>query len=292
MVTHKRNFMFGHSLLVHRPLIPTPEHHATVPHWMAELAEASGYSFAADGQYGFLPQHSDLPPRPQWGFPGLWDEDTGEVFSEINYDSVMITAGNFIQYQSASTPYDGPNPSEISPVTETLKILDWVAEQEPGIELYIYENWPDMAPYISHTNGIANFPPTAEELANYHAFTVSSFHSWWIDYQDALVETRPNLFIKMIPVGPVIAGLLTNTALSEIPVQELYEDADPHGRPTIYFLASLVAYISMYQELPSAEYQIPESIHPLVQEHYHDVLNYIWNELQVFNGSATPGRVW
>ena len=95
-----------------------------------------------------------LPPVAQWGFdqvPGAWDSDF-ETFAEADFNSVLITAANFVQYKKAHEPYDG-DASYTSPLASTLEITDWLTDQEPGIDIYIYENWPDMAPYIS------SFPP-------------------------------------------------------------------------------------------------------------------------------------
>lgn len=286
ITTELRTYIFGHSLIVHDPpLIPTPSDETSVPHWMASLATTSNFDYAVAGQYGFLQQHDDLPPISQWGFDSVesaWDSDI-ESFSDANFNTVLLTPANFIQYQASDVNYYNGN---VSPVEATLTINDWVRDQEPGIIFYIYENWPDMAPYIDGEL------PTEAELAAYHAITQEEFHAWWIDYHDHLVAARPEDKIRMIPVGPIIGKILSETELINIPITELYEDDAPHGRPTIYFLAGLITYMAMYGLEAPSDYQIPNTVHELVSDHYEEVVDLVWEELNEFNFENGSSRVW
>ncbi|MBQ4821910.1 hypothetical protein [Aquimarina sp. MMG016] len=288
LLTDMRTFIFGHSLIVHEPpLIPTPSNETTVPHWMKVLSNSAGYSYAVDGQYGFLPQHDNLPPIAQWGFdivPGVWNSDT-TPFAEADFNTVLLTAANFIQYQSSNIPYDGDNPDNTTPIGATTTIIDWLLEQEEGITIYIYENWPDMG-------FINSFPPTEEEFNTYNNYTTGDFHNWWLEYHDTIIDSRPDANVKMIPVGPIITGLLADSALIDIPVTELYEDDAPHGRPTIYFLAGLITYSAMYGVQPPADLEIPTIIHSGVRENYQGIIDFIWTELQNFNDESGDSRVW
>ncbi len=274
LLTDMKTFIFGHSLIVHDPpLIPVPSDETAVPHWMRLLAITAGYDYAADGQYGFLPQHAQLPPSPQWGFdsvPGVWQEPAS--FADSDFTTVLITAANFIQYQPATEPYDGVNPDNITPLGATLDIIDWVNQQEPGIDVYIYENWPDM--------GYLPFPPSSEQFAEYNAIVLNTFHQWWVDYMAEIVAARPALNVRMIPVGPVISHLLTTTDLGQIPITELYEDNAPHGRATIYFLAALVTYMTTYGVKAPDGFQVPVLVHERIRNNYQRVVDDIWLELQ------------
>lgn len=284
-----RSFIFGHSLLDHRPpAIPTPSDETTVPHWMYLLAQAAGKTYAATGQYGFLPQHANLPPDSQWGYdivPTVWDASS-DPFSEADFNNILLTAGNFMQWQAPNLPY--PGGGGVTPISATETIVDWVDQQEPNIPIYIYENWPDMAPYLSS----GSFPPSASDMANYNAYTNGAFHDWWIEFQDSLLLSRPGINIRMIPVGPIIAGLLTDTNLDQIPLTDLYEDDAPHGRPTIYFLASLVTYMATFEMEAPAGYTVPSIVHSIVQDEYATVVDYIWTALQNFNDSGGNSRVF
>lgn len=283
-----RQFIFGHSLIDHRPpAIPTPSNETTVPHWLFLLSEEANHEYAATGQYGFLQQHMNLPPFAQWGYdmvPAVWDSDN-EPFEAVDFNNLLITAGNFMQWQGPSLPYFN-DPNGTSPISATRTITDWLNTQEPDIRIYIYENWPDMAPYK------ASFPPTQAELLNYHDYTLESFHDWWIEYHDSLLVQRPEHEIKMIPVGPVLAQLMLETEVGNILVTELYEDDAPHGRATLYFLASLITYMAIYEEKAPSSFVVPTIIDPILSENYQDVVDFIWERLLFFDTENGDSRVF
>lgn len=281
--------MFGHSLMDHRPpLIPTPSNETTIAHWLYLLATDAGHTYSATGQYGFLPQHDNLPPFSQWGYdivPEAWDSDL-ESFADANFNNVLITAGNFMQWQAPNLEY--PTDPGVSPISATQTIVDWLETNEPGIKIYIYENWPDMAPYISG----GSFPPSASDLTNYYNYLEGDFHDWWLEYHDSLLLSHPIENVRMIPVGPILSELLTNTVLNTIPVTEIYEDDAPHGRATLYFLAGMITYMAIYEEPTPAGYAVPSIVHSTVANNYSTVVNTIWNELLAFNLTNGDSRVF
>ena len=282
-----RSFIFGHSLINHAlPINPTPSQETSVPHWMHFLAEAAGHTYAVSGQYGFLPQHANLPPIAQWGFDfadGAWASDY-DPFSAADFTNILITPGNFIQWQGPTENY----PSEsISPVGATETIINWCAAQEADLKFYIYENWPDMAPYLTNA-----FPPTTSDWDNYNNYLTNNFHDWFLAYHDYLVENIPDACIKMIPVGPIISALLNQSPYDQIPVDQLYEDDAPHGRANIYFLASLITYMATYEEKAPLDYQVVSIIHPIIAENYQAIVNTIWDNLLDFNFLAGESRVF
>ncbi len=284
-----RMFIFGHSLLDHRPpLIPTPSDETTVPHWLHLLSQDVGTHYAATGQYGFLPQHANLPPFAQWGYdivPPVWDSDLTS-FASVDFNKILITAGNFIQWQGPNEPYYGGNGE--TPVSATLDIMNWLEQQESGIDIYIYENWPDMAGYIAGEL----FPPTPAEFANYNAYTTGNFHDWWIDYHDNLLAARPDINVRMIPVGPILANLFSSAPLASIPILDLYEDNAPHGRATTYFLASLITQMAISNQIAPTTYDVPDIVHPLVEANYTSIVNTIWMALNNFVDGSGNSRVF
>lgn len=287
--TSLRTYIFGHSLIVHDPpAIATPCNETTVPHWVHLLAESAGYDYAVSGQYGFLPQHDNLPPVSQWGFDIVapaWESDA-QSFSEADFNSILLTAGNFIQYQAANVPYDGDNPDNTTPLGATITIFDWIEQQEPGAAIYIYENWPDMAGFID------SFPPTDEEFDEYNNYTNGGFHDWWLDYHEMVRTQRPDLQVKMIPVGPILAKLLTDTELASIPLSELYEDDAPHGRASLYFLAGMITYMAMYGVEAPATFEVPDIVHETIRMNYGLVIDTIWQELEDFNDAEGNSLVF
>ena len=265
-VNSVRTFFFGNSTIFHGN--NTPE--TVVPYWVNEFARVAGNRFAFDGQFGWLEHHAVQPTVPQWGVPGVkgaWQSEAHK-FGAANYDSIVLTTLNFIQWEE---PAAKPENGSMSPVEFTLKIIDDKRAEEPDVEFFLYENWPEMAPFISGDR----FPPNPDEFAKFHDYTTGAFHDWWVKYHAALKAERPDVTIRMLPVGSVLAGLLTETELSALPAGELYTDNAPHGTGTLYFLAGIVTYTGLFGQTPEAGYKVPDVVHPLVREKYPEILKYV-----------------
>jgi len=147
-----KHYMFGHSLMDHRPPInPTPSDETTIAHWISVLSNAAGEPYAATGQFGFLESHRrDLPPISQWGYdsvPFVWNSEN-TPYADVDFDKVFITPRNFTQDEPPTVPYFGDN---LSPIDNTSEIIDWIEGEEPGTDFYLYEHWPDMAPYLANS---------------------------------------------------------------------------------------------------------------------------------------------
>jgi len=273
-----RNFIFGHSLIHHEFQVnPTPSQETSVPHWMHFLSQAADNEYSVSGQYGFLPQHDNLPPIAQWGFdvvPSAWESDY-ESFGDAGFNTIMITPGNFIQWQGPEELYYN---DDVSPVSSTQTIFNWCNEHEEDLRFYIYENWPDMAGYLG-----GGFPPTEQEWKLYNEYLNGDFHDWFLLYNHLLRESIPSSCIRMIPTGPIISNLLFTAPYDQIPIDQLYEDDAPHGRASIYFLASLVTYMSMYEKEAPENFVVDDIIHPIIRDNYEDVVSFIWEELNSFN---------
>ncbi|MCI5080545.1 MAG: T9SS type A sorting domain-containing protein [Saprospiraceae bacterium] len=282
-----RMYMFGHSLVNYESASINGDE-GKIAHWLYLLASADNHTFAATGQYGFLPSHTNLPPSPNWGFqlvPPVWDADNNETFADADFNSILLTPGNFMQWQPAY--FDYPTDPGLSPLSATQIIFDWVDTQEEGVRFYLYENWPDMAPFLN--NG---FPANATEMDAYHDYTQADFNDWWLEYQDSLLSSRPNLEVRMIPVGPILSKLQTDFFTMPIPVTDLYEDDAPHGTTNTYFLASLITYMSVFETPAPLNFDFPNSIHSNIQNQFPALVDFIWNELQNFNDQEGNSRVF
>ncbi|MEL7535378.1 MAG: T9SS type A sorting domain-containing protein, partial [Bacteroidota bacterium] len=282
-----RTYIFGHSLIHHEFQVNvTPSQETSVPHWFHFLAQEAGYDYEVAGQYGFLTTHVNLPASSQWGFDFVepaWD-DANESFGAADISNILLTPANFVQYQAPTLPYFN---STLTPLTATDSIFDWVNLQEDSLDLYVYENWPDMASFLG-----AGFPPTAAEWTAYNTYLNAGFHDWFIEYHDSLVAARPNQCVSMIPVGPIISGLLAQSPFDQIPIDSLYEDDAPHGMASTYFLAAMVTYMAMYQEQTPLTYNAPPIIHSTIRNNYSTVVTHIWNALQNFNFPNGDSRVF
>lgn len=281
------NFIFGHSLIHHEFQVnPTPSQETSLPHWIHFLSAEAGHQYRVSGQYGFLPQHDNLPPFAQWGFDfvdSAWDSDY-ESFSEADFNTILITPGNFIQWQSPLLNYPGET---VSPIGATQTIFEWCNQQEADLNFYIYENWPDMAPFLS--NG---FPPSENEWNSYNENLNTEFRDWFREYCIGVKQSFPNSCIKLIPVGSLISQLLSTSPFDDIAISDLYEDDAPHGRPTIYFLAALISYMTIYEEKAPLSYEVEAIIHPLIAEQYEEIVEIFWSKLQTLIESNGESMVF
>lgn len=286
-IEESRMYIFGHSLIDHRPpATPTPSNETTVPHWMHLLAEEAGKTYEATGEFGSLPNFAMLPPTAQWGYDIVtspWDSET-QTFSEADFTTIMFTALNYVQWKAPNEPIPG---DEDSPLSAAKKIIDWIDVEEPGVRYYMYENWAEISPFLS--NG--NFPPTEDEFDQYLEYSDTEFHNWWIEFHDSLLLSHPERLVRMIPVGPIFSELFRNQ-LSEIPVDELFEDDAPHGFPTIYFLAATITYMAVYGEKAPSTFDVPEIIHSVVADKYSEIIDVAWEYMLEFNDNQGENRVF
>lgn len=279
-----RLYIFGNSLVVHE-VTPEPTEEKKVPHWLGLMTSHAGQSLTVDGRYGFMRDYSDFSEiGPQWGFSGVASSWTDEsvAFGDIDFNRIIYTPTNFIQWQGAAEAYyDDPN---TSPLTTTLSTFDQTVEAHPGISFYIYAGWSDMAEYGSFPSGV--------NLASYYQDAQGSYHDWFLDYHDRLIRSRPELTIKIIPTYFILAKLLSTTPLSGMDISDVYEDDAPHGEPTLYFLASLITYSALYQTQAPSDLTIPTTVHHLVREHYTSIISKIMTELEAFNHDDGSSRVF
>lgn len=277
-------YIFGNSLVVHE-YTEEPSEEKKVPHWLSLFANATSVGFAADGRYGFMRDFADASEwEPQWEFASVsrvWTDES-LPFSAIPFNRIIYTPTNFIQWQGAEQPYYDDN--SISPLSTTLSTLDQIEAAHPGIPFYIYQGWKDMAEY-------GDFPETID-LNLYYLDAKEDYHSWFLDYQDRLMRARPKSTIKLIPVAFILSKILTTTAASSMTILDVYEDDAPHGQPSLYFLASLIVYTSLYQKGLPSSYPPPDTVHSLIRGNLNAISELIQAELEAINHADGTSRVY
>ncbi|WP_417524674.1 calcium-binding protein [Marinovum sp.] len=274
-VASVRAYVWGNSLINH----PTASDGTAVPWWLARIAKADGRELRLSGQYAFGGQFPDkLPPMPEWGFPGVSPSyETGRAFGDARIDTLLINPENFIQYKGPAEPYDGDHTDGRSPVSGTVALASWVADQGLSPTVFLYEGWAEMD----------TFPPTRRAYRRYLAFTTGDYHDWYLAYRDAVAEALPGLDVRLIPVGPILTGLLTDGPLEDLRPVDLYTDNAPHGTPTTYLIAAMITYSALYNAPPPAGLDLTQNVHPLMVENYAAAAEFIWQEMQDY---AAPRR--
>ncbi|WP_435140400.1 calcium-binding protein [Pseudopelagicola sp. nBUS_19] len=261
-------YVFGNSLIHHL----TDSDETTVPHWVAYLARLSSKNFALDGQWGFMRDFTkNFPPRPNWRFReverGLTPQYT--KFSDVAWDTIMFNPGNFIQYNSVDTPYDGINDDKSSPLSAALKLVERVQAEATPKRYVLYEGWAIMSGLIS------KFPPSYDEMGIYQSYNAGKYHDWYVSLLAGLEAAHPELQFDLIPVASVLAELLNGGVLDGIPSQELYSDDAPHGTATLYFLAGAITYVGLFDAPLPDKLDLPKSIHEDVRAYYDAVRDEI-----------------
>ncbi len=261
-------YVFGNSLVHH--LTDTDE--TTVPHWLNIIAQAAGSGVKLDGQWGFLRDFAkSTTPDASWRFqdvPRGWTREFRN-FADVNWDAVLITPANFIQYQDPDKAFDGDNPDRASPLSATLRIIDNITDGIGPTRFAIYEGWADMG------SQVRRFPPNARQMRRYQRHNAGDYHAWFDTYVTALRAERPETQIDLIPVASVLAELIDGGVLDGLEAEVFYTDDAPHGTPTTYLLAAAITYVSLYQaELP-LRLELPDSIHPDVRTYWEAVRDEI-----------------
>jgi len=262
-----RQFTFNHSLWEH-----AGTKNATVGYWLGEFAKASKTKYAWNGQFGQM-DYTGLPPVNQLGSvnsPDVWVPESNS-FGRLKLDSIVVMPPNYVQYESGAKE-----------VKDTLRVMDYVIKEQPDVIHYIYEHWPEAA---SDTLSDAQW-------SEYREQTNGKYHQWFISYQNQLRQSRPDVDIRMIPVGPVITDILNNQSLeaSKYKWSELYEDNSPHGTVDLYFLASVVTYQGLFGQKVSDSYKVPSSINDYVRKDFVALNEFVWQRLQHYNANGV--RLW
>ena len=265
-----RIYIFGNSLITH--LSDTQE--TTVPHWLGIMAKAEGRKLALDGRWGF--PRNFLPPIDNWAFAEVdraWYQD--RPFATGKFDTIILNTENFIQYNLADVPYLGDNPDQATPLGATLKVFDWVEQNTDTLpRFFIYEGWEGLGD-VSKV-----FPPPPEVMPQYHAHAQGSYAAWYDDYVAKLAASRPQMDIRLIPVGRIMSRLLSEEPLSQIPPEALYSDLSPHGRETTYLLAAMITYAAVFGARPPEGLQLPDSIDTVFATAYEATADRIWDIMQ------------
>ncbi len=267
-VSSIEQYAFHHSLWQHN--VNTL---AATPLWINDFASATGVAYETNGHFDITANTLPSATEPQTGYSTVAQSWlAGSPFQAQSLNNIIYMPLNYVQYDAPANQ-----------TANLLGVLDYLAVSQPGVPVYIYEHWPELGD---------PFPPSPQMLQNYYNIARGSYHQWFIDYYNLVVAARPAADIYMIPVGPIIADILTNPALqaSRLAVSDLYEDSAPHGYDDLYFLAGLVTFQATYRQQPPDTYRAPASISRLIADDFAALNDYVWQRLNDYDASGI--RVW
>ena len=197
----------------------------------------------------------------------------------------MINPANFIQYQDPDRAFDGDNAQGYTPLGLTLDVFDWVAANSESPRYFIYEGWADMGTIAR------SFPPSKRALRKYHRFNRGDYHDWFVTYLGEVKSARPDLDVTLIPVASILSELLSDGPLEALSAEDLYVDTAPHGTPTTYFLAAMITYGAYFGEAAPADFEIPDTISPVVKAAYPELRQVISDLMGEYQQAALPPAV-
>lgn len=277
----------------------TPSQETSVPHWLYFLAREAEHSFSVNGNFMSLINANDsnyIPLENNWYFdfdsvPSTWDSYNNPSLGQSPIDNIVITPYNFVQsFQTSPIQNYVFGDTSLSPITAIDSFVQHIRSQSTSMPIYIYEGWNDMSLFLS-----SGFPPNQTEYTNWinsNRFG-STYHNWYLELHDSATSFYPNDCVKMIPVGPILGELLNMVPYRNMMVDSIFEDDAPHGRPTIYFLAAMITYMALFEEMPPATYQPPAQwIDPIIITNYQNIITEIWNQLQGFRHIDGTSRVF
>jgi len=239
------------------------------------LAQANSKGHGGTGQFGQLSYHS-IPPVAQIGYStNTFDPWPSGSFVETGFSHVLVMPSNFEQTYLS--------PAEYMP--DTSRVINYVMDNLPNTEVIIYEHWPEPPLSGSVANG-ANL--TDSEWLNYRNYTSGGYHEWFVEWQNEIIDDYPQTNVRMIPIGPVLADLISSEAyMSSVAYTDLYEDDAPHGSRTTYFLSALLLYRTLYLEWPSTEYSPPSGmIVSEVTENLAEIIDFMEQRLNFYNSNG------
>jgi len=98
---------------------------------------------------------------------------------------------------------------------------------------------------------------------------------------------------KLIPSSMICAKLWRQGGLlSDMPVDSIFEDLGPHGKPSSYFLTAMIVYSAQHKKPPVKPFASHPQIDQRILDRFSSIGSFIMSELTAFNFQNGDSRVW
>lgn len=299
--TTTSTYYYAHSLIWHKK---ETNSQANIPFWLAELEKAAGDKCLTSGKHVAIhwdPPSAKIPPPHSWSFSfsnhgSAMTPDGPYVAGK--HDHVVLTYMNWEIIYDWGASIGLRNPNTIHKATDSIAVIfTWLNKNDPGIFLNLYECWPKIEKnYImggqdwSPSTGKA---PSSAQWVNYLNYATGNSNGFWKDLQDSLIKKAGIVNTKLIPSSMICAKLWRQGGLlSDMPVDSIFEDLGPHGKPSSYFLTAMIVYSAQHKKPPVKPFASHPQIDQRILDRFSSIGSFIMSELTVFNFHNGKSRVW
>jgi len=299
--TTTSTYYYAHSLIWHKK---ETNSQANIPFWLAELEKAAGDKCLTSGKHVAIhwdPRSAKIPPPHSWSFSfsnhGSAMTPNGPYVAG-KHDHVVLTYMNWEIIYDWGASIGLRNPNTIHKATDSIAVIfSWLNKNDPGIFLNLYECWPKIEKnYImggqdwSLSTGNA---PSSAQWVKYLNYATGNSNGFWKDLQDSLIKKAGIVNTKLIPSSMICAKLWRQGGLlSDMPVDSIFEDLGPHGKPSSYFLTAMIVYSAQHKKPPVKPFASHPQIDQRILDRFSSIGSFIMSELTAFNFQNGDSRVW
>lgn len=299
--TTTSTYYYAHSLIWHKK---ETNSQANIPFWLAELEKAAGDKCLTSGKHVAIhwdPPSAKIPPPHSWSFSfsnhGSAMTPNGPYVAG-KHDHVVLTYMNWEIIYDWGASIGLRNPNTIHKATDSIAVIfSWLNKNDPGIFLNLYECWPKIEKnYImggqdwSLSTGNA---PSSAQWVKYLNYATGNSNGFWKDLQDSLIKKAGIVNTKLIPSSMICAKLWRQGGLlSDMPVDSIFEDLGPHGKPSSYFLTAMIVYSAQHKKPPVKPFASHPQIDQRILDRFSSIGSFIMSELRAFNFQNGDSRVW
>lgn len=276
-VTTSKIWVAGHSLFTHDGV--GADTYTRAGEWLGLIAAEDGTQFAGGGEFGQIEGangqndlwSSGAPTSSALAFSNdtyvAWPSGT---WADQDWSHIIIMPSNFQYLEDATLRTPG-----------FTTFIDYVRAEIYFSDFVMHMHW--------HEPGVVSM--TTQEFQTYKDFVRSEYMTWYQTLVRDIQEQRPNVLLRVAPVGPVVFDCVDNLAfLSGVTFSDLFMDDAGHGTQTMYFLTALVFYRVMYGTNPDlTNFTFPAGATQILQsvrDNLPSIVGYVQTRLDHYHNNV------